>query len=85
MRFKDAAVDRPPSDFRLKELCQWRIVEAVCWRCRRSGQVDHRVLMRGRVAETRLVDLERYLRCTQCDWLGIEADHTILVRMAPRN
>jgi hypothetical protein len=85
MRSKDAAVDRPPSDFRLKDLCQWHIVEAICWRCKRSGPIDHRTLLRGRRPETRLVDLERHLRCTECDRLGVAADHTIVVRMAARN
>lgn len=43
-----AAADRPPSDFRLKNLCRWDIVEAICWHCTRTDQIDHRMLLRER-------------------------------------
>jgi hypothetical protein len=85
MRESRGDVEHPPHDFQLKDLREWHLVECICWMGKRSGLIEHRVLMRGRRPEMRLMDLERDLRCTQCDRPGIVADHTILVRMAPRN
>lgn len=85
MRESGAGLERPPSDFRIKDLREWHLVEGICWGCKRSGLIDCKKLMRGRNPELRLIDIEDRMRCTSCDQLGIVAHHTITVRMAPRN
>jgi hypothetical protein len=73
---------RPPMyDFRLRDLRAWHIVEAICWRCNRTGVVPHAALWRGRDGDDRLTHLERKLRCKVCRRRG---DHTITVKMMER-
>jgi len=85
MRVYRAEIEKPPVEFRLKDVCEWHIVEGVCWHCRHTGRLDKRRLMRGRSPETRLIDLEGHLRCTVCEERGPGAGHSIIVRTAPRN
>lgn len=85
MRASSAEIERLPADFRLKALRDWHIVEGVCWRCKRIGPIDKRLLMRGRNPDARLVDLENKLRCKVCNEAGPAARHNIYVRKAPRN
>lgn len=85
MRASSADTEHPSPDFRLKDLCEWHLVEAVCWHCKRTAPIDKRRLMRGRSPETRLIDLEEKLRCTVCNETGPAARHNIYLRKAPRN
>jgi hypothetical protein len=68
--------------FRLEHLRPWHVVEAVCWRCSRTAIVPHDVLTRGRPPYTRLLDLERKLRCRKC---GRRGDTDLTVRMMERH
>jgi len=61
MRASSAEIERLSPDFRIKDLREWHVVEAVCWHCKRTGVIDKKKLIRGRSPETRLVDLESKL------------------------
>jgi hypothetical protein len=67
--------------FRLQDLRQWHIVEAVCLACRRRETIPQARLRRSAAAGDRLADLERRLRCRTCGRRG----HRLTIRMAPRN
>jgi DNA-directed RNA polymerase subunit RPC12/RpoP len=71
----------PRYAIRLGDLRHWHVVTVTCPTCGHKGRVDATALGRGRPDHTRLMDLERKLRCRQC---GNREDNRILVSMASR-
>jgi hypothetical protein len=67
---------------RLGDLRQWHMVVATCAACGKRSHMDAKLLQHGRPPYTRLVDLERKLRCVGC---GNHDGNTLTVFMAPRN
>jgi hypothetical protein len=68
----------PRYAIRLDDLRAWHVIVATCAAC----HIDARLLQHGRPPYTRLLDLERKLRCTSC---GNQQSNTLSVSMAPRN
>jgi hypothetical protein len=62
--------------------CAWHVIFATCAACRKRTHIDARLLQHGRPPYTRLLDLERKLRCGSC---GNRQGNTLSVSMAPRN
>ena len=77
------ALDRDPPRyaFRLKDLRDWHILEAQCWKCGHKADLAPADVMRGRSALLTLNDIEPMLRCRKC---GLSRC-TISVRAMPRN
>lgn len=71
----------PRYAIRLADLRQWHVITVSCPTCGHKGRVHPTTLGRGRPDHTRLMDLERKLRCRSC---GNRQDNRILVTMAPR-
>ena len=72
----------PRYAIRLRDLREWHVVTATCFRCRRQTILPTSVLTWERASYTHLLDLERKLRCTHC---GNRCDNRLSVRAAPRN
>jgi hypothetical protein len=72
----------PRYAIRLDDLRAWHVIFATCAACRRRTHIDARLLQHGRPPYTRLLDLERKLRCGSC---GNRQGNTLSVSMAPRN
>ena len=72
----------PRYAIRLEDLRGWHVVFATCAACGKRTHIDVRLLQNGRPPYTRLLDLERKLRCDSC---GNRRDNTLSVTMAPRN
>jgi hypothetical protein len=67
---------------RLDDLRAWHVIFANCAACGKRTHIDVRLLQHGRPPHTRLIDLERKLRCRSC---GDRHSNTLNVAMAPRN
>jgi hypothetical protein len=67
---------------RLDDLRPWHVIVATCRACGKRAHVNAAILRRGRPAYTRLLDLERKLRCSSC---GNRQGNSLTVSMAPRN
>lgn len=67
--------------FRLKDLRRWHRVSARCFQCCHETVLLIDLIRWDRPEHTRLVDLERKLRCTKC---GNRERNTISVRMVER-
>jgi hypothetical protein len=72
----------PRYAIRLDDLRAWHVIVATCAACRKRTHIDARLLQHGRPPYTRLLDLERKLRCGSC---GNHHGNTLSVSMAPRN
>jgi hypothetical protein len=72
----------PRYAIRLDDLRAWHVIVATCAVCRKRTHIDARLLQHGRPPYTRLLDLERKLRCSSC---GNRHGNTLSVSMAPRN
>jgi hypothetical protein len=72
----------PRYAIRLEDLRAWHVVFACCAVCGKRTHIDARLLRHGRPPYTRLLDLERKLRCSTC---GNHQGNTLTVSMAPRN
>jgi hypothetical protein len=72
----------PRYAIRLDDLRAWHVVVATCGVCRKRTHINARLLQHGWPPYTRLLDLERKLRCTSC---GNHQGNTLSVSMAPRN
>ena len=72
----------PRYAIRLDDLRAWHVIVATCAACRKRTHIDARLLQHGRPPYTRLLDLERKLRCSSC---GNYQGNTLSVSMAPRN
>jgi hypothetical protein len=73
---------RPRYAIRLEDLRAWHVIFAACAACRKRTHIDARLLQLGRPPCTRLLDLERKLRCSSC---GNRQGSTLSVSIAPRN
>jgi hypothetical protein len=71
----------PRYAIRIADLRQWHVITVSCPTCGHKGRVQRSALSQGHPAHTRLMDLERKLRCTAC---RNRQDNRILVSMAPR-
>jgi DNA-directed RNA polymerase subunit RPC12/RpoP len=71
----------PRYAIRLGELRHWHVITVSCPACGHKGRLDATTLGRGRPDYTRLLDLERKLRCRSC---GNREDNRILMTMAAR-
>ena len=71
----------PRYAIRLADLRQWHVITVSCPTCGHKGRVHLSALSHGRPGHTRLMNLERKLRCTSC---GNRQDNRILVSIAPR-
>jgi hypothetical protein len=67
---------------RLDDLRARHVTFATCAACRERTHIDARLLQHGQPPYTRLLDLERKLRCSSC---GNRQGYTLSVSMAPRN
>jgi DNA-directed RNA polymerase subunit RPC12/RpoP len=72
----------PRYAIRLEDLRAWHVVFATCADCGKRTHIDAGLLQHRRPSYTRLLDLERKLRCTSC---GNRQGNTLSVTMAPRN
>jgi hypothetical protein len=72
----------PRYAIRLDDLRAWHVIVATCAACRKRTQIDAKLLQHGRPPYTKLLDLERNLRCSSC---GNHQGNTLSVTMAPRN
>jgi hypothetical protein len=72
----------PRYAIRLDDLRAWHVIFATCAACRKRTHIDARLLRHGRPPYTKLLDLERKLRCSSC---GNYQGNTFSVSMAPRN
>jgi ribosomal protein L37E len=72
----------PHYAIRLDDLRAWHVIFATCAACGKRTHFDARLLQHGRPLFTRLLDLERKLRCSSC---GNRRGNTLSVSMAPRN
>jgi hypothetical protein len=72
----------PRYAFRLDDLRAWHIIVATCRACGRRTHINAALLQHGRPAYTRLLDLERKLRCGSG---GNHQGNSLTVAMAPRN
>jgi hypothetical protein len=66
----------------LDDLRAWHVIFATCAACGRRTHIGAALLQHGRPPYTRLLDLERKLRCGSC---GNRQGCTLTVSMAPRN
>ena len=71
----------PRYAIRLADLRRWHMITVSCPTCGHKGRLDVTALGDGRPDHTRLMDLERKLRCSSC---GNRQDNRILVTMASR-
>jgi hypothetical protein len=72
----------PKYAIRVADLRDWHVITAQCFRCGHQSRLKADFLAWERAPFTKLVDLERKLRCIQC---GNRTDNTLSVRMMPRN
>jgi hypothetical protein len=72
----------PRYAIRLDDLRAWHVIFATCAACGKRTHIDARLLQHGRPPYTRLLDLERKLRCSSC---GNRQGNTLSVSMAPQN
>jgi hypothetical protein len=72
----------PKYAIRLGDLRHWHIVTARCFRCRHEIEFTGDFLAWERSPTTYLTELQRKLRCTQCQ---NRVGNTLTVRAASRN
>jgi hypothetical protein len=60
----------PRYAFRLEDLRTFHLVQASCHACANKAIIPHAALLKGRPGYTRLVSLERQLRCQRCGARG---------------
>jgi rubredoxin len=78
-----ASPARPPRyAFRLEDLRAFHLVRADCRACGHKAIVPNAALTQGRPGYTRLVDLERRLRCRKC---GTRGKTSLGVEFRPRD
>ena len=68
--------------FRLEDLRVFHFVRAGCQACGHKAIIPNTALLRGRPGYTRLMSLERQLRCAKC---GARGKATLDVEFRPRN
>jgi hypothetical protein len=60
----------PRQAFRLEDLRAFHLVPASCHGCAHKAVIPHAKLLQGRPGYTRLMSLERQLRCRNCGARG---------------
>ena len=74
--------DPPCYDFRLKDLRSFPLVRVSCHACAHKAIVANATLLQGRPGYTRLISLERQLRCRKC---GAKGRASLEVTFRPRD
>jgi hypothetical protein len=72
----------PRYDFRLEDLRAFHLVRAGCHACGHKAIVPNIALLQGRPGYTRLMSLERQLRCRHC---GARGRASLEVAYRPRD
>jgi hypothetical protein len=72
----------PRYAFRLEHLRVFHQVRASCHACRHKAIVPNATLLQGRPGYTRLMSLERHLRCQKC---GARGKALLEVEFRPRD
>ena len=72
----------PRYDFRLEDLRTFHLVRASCHACAHPAIVPNATLLQGRPGYTRLMALERQLRCRKC---GARGKASLDVEFRPRD
>jgi len=71
----------PRYAFRLEDLRSFHLVVASCHACVRKALIPNAALTQGRPGYTRLIELERQLRCQKC---GVRGRASLEVVFRPR-
>ena len=72
----------PRSAFRLEDLRVFHLVRASCRACGHKAVIANTALLQGRPGYTRLMALERQLRCRKC---GVRGKASLDVELRPRD
>jgi hypothetical protein len=72
----------PRYAFRLEDLRAFHLVRASCQACAHKAVIPNATLLRGRPGYTRLMSLERLLRCRNC---GARGRASLEVEFRPRD
>jgi hypothetical protein len=72
----------PRYAFRLEDLRAFHLVMASCRACTHKALIPNAALLRGRPGTTRLMELERLLRCRKC---GVRGKASLDVVLRPRD
>lgn len=72
----------PRYDFRLEDLRSFHLVRANCHVCAHHAMVPNATLLQGWPGYTRLMALERQLRCRKC---GVRGKASLDVELRPRD
>ena len=72
----------PRYAFRLEDLRAFHLVRAVCHACAHTAIIPNATLQQGRPNYTRLVSLEKQLRCRNC---GARGKASLDVEFRPRD
>jgi hypothetical protein len=72
----------PRYAFRLEDLRVFHFVRASCLACGHKATIANAMLLQGRPNHTRLMDLERHLRCQRC---GVRGKASLDVELRPRD
>jgi hypothetical protein len=72
----------PRYAFRLEDLRAFHLVRASCHACAHKAIIPNAMLRQGRSNYTRLVSLERQLRCRNC---GVRGKASLDVEFRPRD
>ena len=72
----------PRYAFRLEDLRVFHFVRASCHTCGHKAIIPNAALLQGRPGYTRLMSLERRLRCQRC---GARGKATLDVELRPRD
>jgi hypothetical protein len=72
----------PRYTFRLEDLRAFHLVRASCHACAHKAIIPNAMLLQGRPGYTRLVSVERHLRCRKC---GARGKASLDVEFRPRD
>jgi hypothetical protein len=72
----------PRYAFRLEDLRVFHFVRASCHACGHKAIIPNAALLQGRPGYTRLMSLERQLRCRKC---GVRGKASLDVELRPRD
>ena len=72
----------PRYAFRLEDLRAFHLVQASCHACAHKAIIPNAALLQGRSGYTRLISLERQLRCRRC---GARGKASLEVVFRPRD
>jgi hypothetical protein len=72
----------PRYAFRLEDLRVFHLVRASCHACGHKDVISNASLLQGRPGYTRLMALERQLRCRKC---GVKGKASLDVELRPRD